>query len=141
MTKYCTDSSYGTVDNKTTLEPKDDAATQIMGGDWRMPTATEFQELYDNTTNEWVTNYKGTGVSGMKFTSKANGKSIFFPASGYARDTGVSLRGSGGTYWSSSLRPSNSILGLSLRFQSGDGINPQNGNFRCDGLCVRGVFK
>ena len=140
MTKYCTDSSYGTVDNKTTLEPEDDTATQMMGGDWRMPTQTEYQELYDNTTNKWVEDYNGTGVSGRKFTSKSNGKSIFFPASGYARGTRVSLRGSGGTYWSSSLRPSNSILGLSLRFLSDD-IDPQNGNFRCDGLSVRGVFE
>ena len=26
-----------------------DAAAQIMGGDWRMPTKTEFRELIDNT--------------------------------------------------------------------------------------------
>ena len=30
LTKYCTNSSYGTVDNITTLESVDDAATQIM---------------------------------------------------------------------------------------------------------------
>ena len=29
-----------------------DAAHENMGGDWRMPTATEFQELYDNTDGE-----------------------------------------------------------------------------------------
>ena len=79
MTKYCTNSSYGTVDDKTTLDLEDDAARANMGGVWRMPTSTEFQELYDNTTNEWVTNYKGTGVSGMKFTSKTNGNSYLLP--------------------------------------------------------------
>ena len=46
LTKYCTDSLYGTVDNKTTLDPEDDAATQIMGGKWRMPTSKELDELY-----------------------------------------------------------------------------------------------
>ena len=140
MTKYCTNSSYGTVDNKTTLDLKDDAARANMGGDWRMPTASEFQELYDNTTNEWVEDYNGSGVNGMKFTSKTNGKSIFFPASGYASGTGVHDRGSDGSYWSSSLHPSISDLGFNLYFYSGY-VDPQNYNTRYFGLCVRGVFK
>ena len=140
MTKYCTDSSYGTVDNKTILETVDDAATQIMGGDWRMPTATEFQELYDNTTNEWVEDYNGSGVNGMKFTSKTNGKSIFFPASGGAYGTGVYNRGSYGYFWSSSLHPSDSYYGLDLLFSSG-GIVPQNYLNRYIGFCVRSVLR
>src|SRR5574344_977173 len=78
LTKYCTDSSYGTVDNKTTLDTEDDAATQIMGGDWRMPTMDDFIELLDNTTNEWT---QVNGVDGYKFTG-SNGNSIFIPASG-----------------------------------------------------------
>ena len=103
-----------------------------------MPTATEFQELYDNTTNEWVEDYNGSGVNGMKFTSKTNGKSIFFPASGYASGTRVDRRGSCGYCWSSSLRPSDSNGGLSLYFYSGN-VGPQrNGNRYC-GFCVRGV--
>ena len=140
LTKYCTNSSYGIVDNKTTLDPEDDAAIQIMGGDWRMPTAAEFQELYDNTTNKWVEDYNGSGVNGMKFTSKTNGKSIFFPASGYASGTGVYDRGSYGYYWSSSLYPSSSNLGLDLRFNSG-GIYPQNYLNRYCGFCVRSVLR
>ena len=140
LTKYCTDSSYGTVDDKTTLEPTDDAASQIMGGNWRMPTAAEFQELYDNTTNEWVEGYNGSGVNGMKFTSKTNGKSIFFPASGRAYGTEVSNRGSFGLYWSSSLHPSNSSGGLSLYFFSGY-IDPQYNGNRYYGFCVRSVLE
>ncbi len=140
MTKYCKKRSYGKVDNKTTLEPGDDAATQIMGGDWRMPTATEFQELYDKTTNEWFTNYNGTGVRGMKFTSKTNGKSIFFPASGFASGTGVDHRGTYGKYWSSSLYTSRSSNGFHLRIYGG-GIEPQYDDRRYFGFCVRGVRK
>ncbi|MCQ2319676.1 MAG: hypothetical protein MJZ90_12290 [Bacteroidales bacterium] len=45
LTKYNTKSSYGTVDNKTTLELSDDAARANWGGSWRMPTEAEFQEL------------------------------------------------------------------------------------------------
>ena len=140
MTKYCTDNSYGTVDNKTTLDLEDDAARTNMGGVWRMPTATEFQELYDSTDHVWITNYNGSGVNGWKFTSKTNGNSIFFPASGYANGTGVYDRGSGGYFWSSSLRPSDSNYGLYLRFNSGNVIPQLNGG-RCNGFCVRGVFE
>lgn len=105
-----------------------------------MPTATEFQELYDNTTNEQVTDYNGTGINGRKFTSKTNGNSIFFPNSGYADGTGVSYRGSRGLYWSSSLHPSLSESGLYLVFDS-VGVNPNGNYYRCTGFCVRGVFE
>ena len=53
LTKYCSNSSYGYngfTDNLTTLLPEDDAATANWGGNWRMPTKEEFQELYNNTT-------------------------------------------------------------------------------------------
>ena len=140
MKKYCKKRSYGTVDDKTTLEPTDDAASQIMGGNWRMPTAAEFQELYDNTTNEWVEGYNGSGVNGMKFTSKTNGKSIFFPANGDASGTEVYDRGTNGKYWSSSLYQSRSSNGVHLRFNSGS-VDPQYDDRRYFGFCVRGVRK
>ena len=126
------------MDNKTTLDLEDDAARANMGGVWRMPTSTEFQELYDNTDHVWITNYNGSGVNGTKFTSKTNGNSIFFSASGLVDGTGVNDRGSGGYYWSSSLHPSYSINGLDLNFYSGS-VNPQNGHSRSLGFCVRSV--
>ena len=56
LTKYCTDSLYGTVDNKTTLEPVDDAAHIHWGGNWRMPTQKEVKELIDNCSVQdmWI---------------------------------------------------------------------------------------
>ena len=140
MTKYCTDSSYGTVDNKTTLDSEDDAATQIMGGKWRMPTLDEFQELYDNTTSVWVEDYNGTDVKGRKFTSKTNGNSIFLPASGFDDGTVIDGKGLYGYYWSSSLHPSESYEGLCLNFSSSH-VGPGDFYYRSDGLSVRGVFK
>ena len=50
MTKYCTSSSYGTVDNKTVLDPEDDVAHVKWGGIWRMPTKAEMLELQDRCT-------------------------------------------------------------------------------------------
>ena len=46
-----------------------DAAAQIMGGDWRMPTKEELQELLDNTDLEAVTL---NGVNCVKFMKKSD---------------------------------------------------------------------
>ena len=201
LTKYCTNSFYGTVDNKTTLDLEDDAARVNMEGDWRMPTASEYQTLYNETLWVWCpggnvgikkTDERGnesieykaypTGYFVFKTESDKNGRGtfttdengnligytatsdtvyypgahkvtegdvtsiadgnthIFFPASGYASGTGVYDRGSNGFYWSSSLHPSSSNLGLDLRFNSGY-INPQNLSSRFIGFCVRSVLK
>ena len=99
MTKYCTDSDYGTVDNRTTLTSSDDVATVKWGSKWRMPTKEETRELCDECTWTWTTQ---NGVNGMKVTGP-NGNSIFLPAAGYRSGTGLYSRGSYGYYWSATL--------------------------------------
>lgn len=104
LTKYNTDSGCGTVDNKTTLEAADDAATQNWGGNWRMPTIDEWIELIENCDWPWTDNYKGTGVAGRIVASRTNGNSIFLPAASGCCNTDLySVRGVIGVYWSSSL--------------------------------------
>ena len=100
LTKYNTDSSRGTVDNKTVLESSDDAATANWGGVWRMPTDAELTELRTNCTWTWTTQ---NGVNGYKVTSQSNGNSIFLPAAGSRTDSSLYDAGSYGKYWSSSL--------------------------------------
>lgn len=83
LTKYCTDSNYGTVDNKTVLELSDDAAHVNWGGTWRMPTHDECNELIENCTWKWTMQ---NSVKGYRVTGP-NGKSIFLPATGYHAGT------------------------------------------------------
>ena len=102
LTKYCTKASYGDngfTDNKTTLDPEDDAACANWGGSWRMPIDAEWQELKDNCTWTWTTQ---NGINGYRVASKTNSNSIFLPAAGCRNDTSLSLVG-GCFYWSSSL--------------------------------------
>ena len=66
------------LDDNENLKPEFDAATQIMGGNWRMPTKDELKELLDNTIKEWA---QVNGVNGYKFIG-SNGNSIFIPAAG-----------------------------------------------------------
>ena len=110
-----------------------DAARHNMGAPWRMPTVGEFQELAANCDSEWTDE---DGVAGRRFTSRINGNSIFFPASGYRYGTGLNSRGSYGYYWSASLR--SQTYGYILNFHSG-WVNPASSYDRFYGFSVRAV--
>ena len=116
LTKYNTSSSYGTVDNKTTLELSDDAAQANWGGNWRMPTDAEWTELREQCTWTWTIQ---NGVKGYKVTSTSNGNSIFLPAAGYRSDSSLNFAGSYGEYWSSSLYTDSSYLAWNVSIAGG----------------------
>ena len=137
MTKYCTDSSYGTVDNKTVLDPEDDVAHVKWGGDWRMPTKAEQDELRNNCDWTWTTQ---NGVNGFSVTGP-NGNSIFLPATGNRDGTDVSLRGSNGYCWSSSLY-SDYVRDAYYLYFSGNYYDwATYHNYRYYGLSVRPVCR
>ena len=144
MTKYCTDSYYGTVDNRTVLEPADDVAHVEWGDGWRMPTAGELSELENpkNCTWEWITynGVKGYKVTGKKL-SNGNRNSIFLPAAGrYRYGTSLGDAGSSGYYWSSTLSSGYSDYAYVLDFRSGYSIVLDNGGYyRYNGQSVRPV--
>lgn len=94
LIKYNTNSSYGTVDNKTVLEPEDDAAHVNWEGAWRMPTIDEWSELLE-LPNEFKK--IGFGRYGIEFTG--NGNHIFIPCI----DTKFIDDDNWYSYWSSSL--------------------------------------
>ena len=127
--------TYGTVDNKTTLEASDDVASVKWGGSWRMPTKAEQDELRNSCTWKWTTL---NGVNGYRVTGP-NGNSIFLPAAGYRHGTKVSRRGSLGYYWSSSSYSSYSDYAYYLYFDGGD--YDWNSIFRYCGHTVRPVCK
>ena len=110
-----------------------DAARHNMGAPCRLPTVGEFQELNSNCDSEWTDE---DGVAGRRFTSRINGNSIFFPASGYRYGTSLNGRGSCGDYWSSSLYSQTN--GYILGFGSGGG-NPADNDGRFYGFSVRAV--
>ena len=131
-------SKYNDTDNKMTLDLADDAANVVMGGDWHMPTSAQCAELLDNTTSSWTTDYNGTGVAGMIFTSKNNGSSIFFPAAGIVVDGGSGDQGERFSVWSSSLVTGS---GLAWQMYGGSEERDLSGDFRYVGLSVRGVLR
>lgn len=119
----------------TDLTLEQDAAHVNLGGNWRMPTKAEFQELLDNCDATWVSSYMGKGVAGRLYTSKVNGNSVFFPVAGRCNNSSVRSVGSSGFYWSASWNSSS--IAWYLLFGSGN--QSLYYDVRYFGFCVRGV--
>ena len=108
--------SQGIIDGNSNLMPQHDAARANWGGDWRMPTRTEMQELIDNCEWEWTAQ---NGVNGYKVTGP-NGNSIFLPAAGYRFGSSLDYAGEYGSYWSSTPAYSDSYHAYDLDFRSSE---------------------
>ena len=128
---------YNASDGKNRLDHLDDVAQVNWGGNWRMPTWEEFQELKDNCTWTWTTQ---NGRSGYKVTSNKTGYtncSIFLPAAGSYSGNSNNSRNEKGFYWSNSLSDNDPDFARSLSFD--DHSVKINGLMRFEGLSVRPV--
>ena len=137
MTKYCNNSSYGYngfTDNKSVLDPEDDAAHVNWDGRWRMPTDAEWTELRTQCVWTWTTlgGKNGYNVRGP------NGNTIFLPAAGYRNGTSLYGAGSRGNYWSSSLITDDPFNALYVDFSSSS-VYRYYYALRFNGLSVRPV--
>ena len=134
LLKYCVN------DKVIKLLPTDDAAHINWGGNWRMPTVEEFDELVDpaKCTWEWTTK---DGVNGYKVTGKKTGNSIFLPITGFRFYGDVQFRAVKGVYWSSILYSGNPFKAWCLEFDFED-VKVDIGNLssnRFSGRCIRAV--
>ena len=111
-----------------------DAARANWGGDWRMPTYAEMDELNSKCTWEWT---KQNGVRGYKVTGP-NGNSIFLPAVGYFECTRFNSGSCGSSVYLSSTPYYSSTYGIfNLEFDSGS--HATSFRDRADGFSVRPV--
>lgn len=134
MTKYCSMSEggyNGFTDSKTVLDPEDDVAWMALSGKWRMPTDTEFWELLEKCTWEWMTM---NDINGCRVTGP-NGSSIFLPLAGFRSGKGLYEAGSHGSYWTSTSTGGH--FGNMMWFAS-DAVS-SGGSRRCSGLSIRPV--
>lgn len=110
------------------LPLENDAANVNFGGDWHIPTKTQWNELINNTTHTWINDYNSTGVSVVKF-AKTNDSSTFIivPATGSYQDG--QLRNSDvGYYWASTQRYGSAEYA----------IFSESGYFHADWACAYG---
>lgn len=150
ITKYCTDSNFGTVDGLTRLTSKDDAVRIEMGGDWRMPTMEEISELYTLCTfkRDTLNNIPGILITGP------NGNNMFVPGKTYWEQSGMSnpiynTRDYYGGFWSADLctrYEQNQTCAYEFFFNTnvrGGGVSYENESTtnRYKGLACRGVIE
>ena len=84
-------------DGKHALDPNDDAATVLLGKNWRMPTLNELEGLFYRCSLEWKSE---NGFNYLKLQGP-NGNYIILPAGGYFDGTSHSSLPAGfGVYWS-----------------------------------------
>lgn len=124
--------AYGASMNDISGKTQYDVARAKWGGSWRMSTKDEMQELLDNCH---CTETKQNGVDGYILTSKINGKSIFFPLSGYYY--GSSYYSSTSVYsWTSSPGSSNEYADHLHIYAGNSSVTVSR---RCYGQNVRAV--
>lgn len=120
--------------NDISGNPQYDAATANWGGDWRMPTQLECQELVDECTWEFTTRNE---VNGYKVTGP-NGSHIFLPSAGYRFGLSHDGEGEYGHYWSSTPHERDNKLAYDFIF--GAENYDLNVRSRDIGLTVRPVL-
>jgi len=135
LTKYCSSSTFGLVDNKEILESEDDAAQMNWGANWRMPTLDELKELKENCGWSVVTI---NGVRCNKATSYINGNSIIFPLAGCKEGGALNWATYDGYYWGSKSYGNSAASFLSLGTDVSNNSTYGSGQ-KCYGFSVRPV--
>ena len=133
LTKYNRNSNQGPVDNKTELDPEDDAAYVNWGPSWRMPTYEQMKELIQKCSWVWMTR---NGVAGLRVTGP-NGNTIFLPNAGYRYNDSWYEDYSEGLYWSRTLH--NNLSDCAYRIFISDWTHYFNHYNRYFGYTVRPV--
>ena len=131
------DNRYFIADDKTRLDLEDDVAHVRWGGNWRLPTDEEMNELIDSCTWTWTTL---NGVKGCRVTSNRPGytdRSIFLPAAGVF-DNNIRSSGTWGHYWSSSVNKQETSYRAGV-LAIGSGYAAVKVTFRNHGQSIRPV--
>ena len=122
-------------DGTYVLAPEHDAAQKHWGGEWRMPTLQELNDLFSKCDWTW------DSMNGDGYLVRGRGSyasnSIFLPCAGYGSGTSLRSAGWSGNYWSSVPRSGYHDSAWSLYFYSGE-HRTYYGNRSC-GLSVRPV--
>lgn len=112
-----------------------DVAKQLMGAPWRMPTQVQMNEMMVKCTFEWT---QQNGVNGVRVTGP-NGHYIFLPAAGNLWNTESRGFGSEGSYWTSTVYPSDTRDAYDMQFHPDS--KKISFSRRYDGRSVRAVCR
>ena len=130
-----------------TLEAADDAARQILKGDWQIPTKEIWEALvyanhdqvYWGPEGKWTFDQRH-GINGISIVrndgNDGYGKLLFLPAAGYVYSTDFKQVGSIGYYWSGTAYDNNRAYNL---YCDGSHVYHHYNHYHYNGLPVRPV--
>lgn len=127
-----------------TIDAENDAATQLWGDKWRMPTMDEIAALKGTcTVSSPVTR---DGVVGFVFKSNINGAELFFPAGGSKVGTNATHNSADMCYWTSTVYTSSlneeQRVNWATCIKGNYNEDPYlHGSSRYNGLLIRPVMK
>ena len=137
FSKYNTSDQYGEIDNKTELDPEDDAAYVNWGPEWRMPSAEQVNELLTQCTWTWT---DVNGVNGRMLTG-LNGNTMFLPASGQRSGANTSSVGTNGSYWTRDLYATTTVNPMNaFKLYFSKTMKQRSSGARNQGCTVRPVY-
>lgn len=136
-TEYTEENSltYGKKLSNICGDTRYDVARANWGGSWRLPSASEMDELVKNCTWEWTTI---DDVSGYKVISNVNSNWIFLPAAGQFLESSIEFRGGIGSYWTGSTDKNDIRKGGYMIFFTSSKI-VCDGIYRYNSISVRPV--
>jgi len=105
---------YTENDGKRVLDSQDDVAKSMLGGEWRIPTKEDMEELVEECEWKWT---RGNGHLGWKVIGP-NNNYIFLPASGAASSYRIAGVNELGRYWTAT-RDDSDYSAYNLRFKDG----------------------
>ena len=148
---------YNSGDSKATLEPEDDAATQMFDSRASMPTNEEMQALVNNCVWVWTGSYKGhqfangQNAAGYIVYAKKEGESpeynvdedvhIFIPATGCRNGDNLYNCGARLEYYSSSLKSFSDQTCAAILYCSNSRRSAGERGFRYIGRSIRAVWR
>lgn len=144
---------YLSEDRLKSLTTQDSTAVPPLENSWRIPTKTDWQELYDNTTRTWIDTSDNSWndhdvkdgkipagqLKGLLLTS-TNGNSIFLPFSGWRRGSIYDAVGIDGYYWSSGINSNDPTISYSMYFYFNGYVYPDSITRSDIGLSIRPIF-
>ena len=128
-----------------TLEAADDAARQILKGDWQIPTkeiwmALEYanrEQVYWGPEGKWTFDQRDGRINGISIVrNDGSGQLLFLPAAGYVYSTDFKQVGSIGYYWSGTAYDNNRAYYL---YCDGSHVYDHYNHFHYMGVPVRPV--
>lgn len=126
-------------DYQTTLLPEDDAASQLWGGEWHIPSREQWYELQYEC--RWIPS-EIAGTKGYRVYGP-NGSCIFLPCNGYCADTegkDVIYSNDVGYYWTSDLVSYPDKPHYAVLYYFHEETNTTFDFFRYYGLGIRAVI-